>query len=174
MRRRLGGQRAAAAAQVHREQEQRAQLGGKRLGRRDADLEPGVGIERVVGGARNRRVDDVGNGEDLGPFAPRLFDRGQGVGGLAGLRHRHRPVAGLHDGIAIAKLRRQIDLDRDPRELLDHVLADERRVIRGAAGKQEQPPDAARVELHPVEPARRPAGDCTRPRRVSVTARACS
>ena len=39
----------------------------------------------------------------------------------------------VDDRVAVAELRRVLDLDRDARELLDHVLADQRRVPARAA-----------------------------------------
>jgi hypothetical protein len=59
--------------------------------------------------------------------APSLFQRGEGIGGLAGLRNRYKHRALVDDRTAIAELGRIIDLDRDAGQLLDHELADQRR-----------------------------------------------
>ena len=93
-----------------------------------------MGIEHVVGEARDRRVDDVADRQALGAETLGLLERGLGVGGLARLGDRQDQIALTDDRLAVAKLAGQIDLDGDPRELLDEVLAGQRRVPRGPAG----------------------------------------
>jgi hypothetical protein len=55
-------ERAATAAEIDREQQQRRKLGGEALGRCHADFGTGVGIERAVGRARDHAVDHVRDG----------------------------------------------------------------------------------------------------------------
>ena len=110
---RVGRQRPGAAAEVDRHQRQRRQLRREALGRRHADLGPGVRVQRAVRRARDRRVDDVADREDAAAAGARLLHRRQRVGGLAALRDGDDEVAGADDRIAVAELARQIDLARD-------------------------------------------------------------
>jgi hypothetical protein len=64
---------------------------------------------------------------------------------------RDHEVAGADQRIAIAKLRREIDLTRDAGQLLDQELADQRRVVRGAARDHDDSLDVGGVELDVVE-----------------------
>ena len=68
-----------------------------------------------------------------GAAALGLAQRGQRVGGLARLRDDDRQRVRRHDRTAIAELGAVVDFDRHARQLLDHELADQRRVPRRAA-----------------------------------------
>jgi hypothetical protein len=69
------------------EQEQRGELGGEGLGRGDADLGAGAGHEAQRGFAHDGGFGHVADGQRAA-HAQRLgvLERGQGVGGFAGLR----------------------------------------------------------------------------------------
>ncbi len=53
--------------------------------------------------------------------------------------------------IAVAELAGQIDLAGDARRPLDQELADQPRVVRGAAGDEQDAPQPARIDLEPFE-----------------------
>jgi len=71
------------------------------------------------------------------------------------LRNDEQQRLFVHHRIAITKLRSVVDIHLNSRELLDHVLADKGRVIRGPAGQQKEPPDRLRIQqqqiLHRIE-----------------------
>ena len=78
---------------------------------------------------------------------------GERIGRLARLgdADHQRPV--VHHGVPIAELRGVLHLDRDPGHLLQHVLADQRRVPRGAAGGDDDPLDLLELVVAQVEAA---------------------
>ena len=57
----------------------------------------------------------------------------------------------VHDRIAVAELGRVFDLDRDPRHLLEHVLADQRRVPGRAARGDDDALDLLELVVGQVE-----------------------
>src|SRR5215207_3486930 len=70
------------------------------------------------------------------------------VGGLARLGDDQAERIGQQDRLAVAELRRDIDLDRDAGEALQPVLADHADVGSGAAGDDGDSLAAGEVELH--------------------------
>ena len=152
--RRRRGQHAAHLAQAQGEEIERDQLRGERLGRRDADLRTRVGIDRPVGLARRHAADHVADGDAGGAFALRLAQRGQRVGRLARLRDDDGERVWRHNRLAVAVLGSVVHFDRDARQLLDHELADEAGVPRGAARQNRDVLDRGQlgiVELHLFE-----------------------
>ena len=109
-------------------------LADERLGRGDADLQAGARVEHAVGVARGLRAHDVGDRQHRGAALARQAHRRQRVGRLAGLRDADDEVAGADHRVAVAVLRGDVHLDRDPRPLLDRVAADQAGVVGGAAG----------------------------------------
>ena len=77
-----------AMPELQREQVERDDLGGERLGAGDADLGAGVRVEHVVALARDRRVAHVADREHARALRLALAQRGERVGRLAGLRDR--------------------------------------------------------------------------------------
>ena len=139
--------RAAHLREVEPEQVAGHQLGQEALGRGDADLGAGVGVDHRVGLARDRRAVGVADREHLGALPPGVADRHQRVGGLARLADRdHQRVAG-QDRVAVAELVGQLDLARDPRPVLDGVLRDEAGVVRRAAADDDDLVDVAQLVL---------------------------
>ena len=70
----------------------------------------------------------------LAPLRLRLAQRRQRVGGLARLRDDDRQLVRRDDRVAIAVLGAVVDFDRDLRQRLDQVLADQAGVPGRAAG----------------------------------------
>src|SRR5690606_35497055 len=91
-------ERAAASTEPDGEHQQVRELGGEALGRRDADLGAGVRVEDGVRHARNRAVDDVRDGEELGALRLRLASRDEGVERLARLAHGDDEISLADDG----------------------------------------------------------------------------
>ena len=58
---------------------------------------------------------------------------------LAGLRDADHEIARADDRVAVPIFRGDLDLDRDPRPLLDRVAADQAGVVGGAAGDDHHP-----------------------------------
>ncbi|MES4793077.1 MAG: hypothetical protein C4321_08940, partial [Chloroflexota bacterium] len=154
-------EQAAHLAEPQREQIRRNDLGEMALGRRHADLGARAGVENRVGLAGHRRVDHVDDRENL-----RLVRRGlgeparlHGVEGLARLTDADHERPGVEDGVAVAELARDVDLDRQASPVLDGVLGHEARVVAGAAAHDEDLVDVAQVlvgeavELVEPEPA---------------------
>ena len=152
--RRRDVERPAQAAEANGEEEERRQLGGEGLGGSDADLRTGMRVEDVVRLAGNGGADHVADGESAG--SPRLgfAEAAQRVGGLAALRDGDAEGPRVDERLAIAELARQIDLDRDAGQGLDHELAGQRGVPARAAGDDVdlvQARDRLGVEVAPVE-----------------------
>ncbi len=146
--------RALHLGEVEREQVAGHQLGQEALGRGDADLRAGVGVDHRVGLARDGGAVGVADGEHPGPLRAGVPDRLQRVRGLAGLADRHHQRRVGEDRVAVAELRRQLDLDGDPRPVLDGVLRDHPRVERRAARDDDDLVDVAEVlvrQAHLVE-----------------------
>src|SRR5260370_15342323 len=107
-------------------------MGDEGLGRRHANLRPGVQVDDAVAFQGHRAAADVGDGDDLGLPLPRLANSGQRVGGLARLRDADHQRVLVDDRLAVAELRRRLDFDRDARQVLDDVFAEKRSVVGGA------------------------------------------
>ncbi len=75
-----------------------------------------------------------------------VAQRRQRVGGLARLRDEDREPAGLQRRLAVAELGGDIDLDRQPREALEPVFADQAGIVGGAAGRDRDPLERAEIE----------------------------
>ncbi len=116
------------------EQEERGELRGECLGGGDADLRAGVGVDGAVRFARDHGADHVADGHGLGAERDHLALRGEGVGGLAGLRDEQAQGIAIRDGVAIAVFAGVVDIDGHAGEALDHVFAGEGGVPAGAAG----------------------------------------
>ncbi len=85
-----------------------------------------------------------------------IAQSGERVGGLTRLRHEQREIARRKRRLAIAELRRYIDLDRQPGKTLEPVFADQPSIIGGAAGRNRNPVDGAEIErqrLRQFDPA---------------------
>ena len=136
-----------------RHQRERGHLAGERLGARDADLGAGVQVDAAVHLARDRRAHHVHQAERPGAAALRLAHRRQRVGGLAGLGDDDDQRPAVDHRVAVAELRGVLDLDRDPGHLLEHVLADERRVPGRAAGGDDDALDLLELVVAQVEAA---------------------
>ena len=151
-------ERASQLGDPQREQVHGRDLAGERLGRRHADLQPGPRVENAVGLARGLRSHDVRQRQHGGAATTRGAHRGERVGGLPGLRDPDHQIVGPHDGVAVAVLGRDVDLDREPGPLLDRVAPDQPGVIGGPAGDDHDPPDAPqelvvdRPEVAEVDP----------------------
>ena len=147
----LLGQRAGTAAEVDPQQRDGDQLGGERLGRRDTDLRTGMRVERVIGEARDRGLDDVRDRKHLRALLLGLADRFHRIERLARLADRDHQVTGADDRIAIAELRGEVDLDRNAGERFDDELADHRGVIARATRDEDDPLDVLHIELDAIE-----------------------
>ncbi len=125
-----------AAAEVEAEEGEGHDLRGERLGRGDPDLGPGVDVHPAVRLARDRRAHDVHDGHTARALLLRLPQRRQRVRGLARLRDRDDQRALVEHRVPVAQLGGVLGLHRDPRELLQHVLADQRRMPRRPARRE--------------------------------------
>ena len=91
-----------------------------------------------VGFARDGRFAHVDDRADRHARLAAVAQRGQRVGGLARLRNEERRAALRDRHLAIAELGGDIDVDRQAREALEPVFADEAAEIGGAAGRNRQ------------------------------------
>src|SRR5690606_10888774 len=66
-------------------------------------------------------------------------------------RQDQRPVIDVR--IAVTELRRVLDVDGDSRELLEHVLADQAGMPRGAACRDDDPLEGGKLVIFEVQPA---------------------
>ena len=128
------GDGAADLREVQCEGEERGELGGEGLGGGDADFGAGVGGDGSGGEAGDGGADDVADGEGFGAFGDELVLGGDGVGGFSGLGDEEAELGGVGDGVAVAVLAGVVDVYGEACEALDHELAGEAGVPRGAAG----------------------------------------
>ena len=133
---------------------ERDELGGEGLGRCHPDLDPGIGGQQRVRLARHGALAHVDHRRGRCARLLGEAQRRQRVRGLARLRDEERHAALGQRRRAVAELGRDIDLDRDPRGLLDPVARGEAGVVGGAAGNDRHP-------LHPVASAKGSAGSAT-------------
>ena len=75
-----------------------------------------------------------------------MAHRGQGVGGLAGLRDEQAHLALDQRRVAVAELAGDVPVHRQARQLLEPVLADQAGIGRGAAGDRGQARNGGEVE----------------------------
>jgi hypothetical protein len=87
------------------------------------------------------------------PAPLRLAHRRERVGRLAALRDDDDERVGRDDRVAVAVLARVLHLDRDAAQLLDHHLADQRRVPARAARGDRDVVDLEQLVLRDVQPA---------------------
>ena len=106
------GQFAARLAGGDRERGQHHQLAGEGLGRGDADLRTGQRRQHGLAFARDRRGRHVDDGERVHALRFRVAQRGQRVGGLAGLRNEDRQIALAQRRLAVAEFGGDIEFDR--------------------------------------------------------------
>ena len=150
--------RALDLRDVQREEVAGDDLRQESLGRGDRDLRAGVRVEHGIGLARDRRAVGVADRQHPGALLAGVTDRHQGVHRLAGLADRDDERVLVEDRIAVAELRRQLDLARDAGPVLDRVLRHHRGVERGAAGDDDDLVDLTQlvvgqphlVELQPA------------------------
>ena len=110
---------AAQAAEIDGEQVEGHQLGGEGLGRGDADLRTGVGVDDAVALAGDGGFDHVADRQHLAALVVGFAQGRQGVGGLAALADHQGQGPGGDQRVAVTELAGDIDLDRDAGMLLD-------------------------------------------------------
>ena len=140
------GQFAARLAGGDRERGQHHQLAGEGFGRGDADFGTGQRLQHGLAFARDRRGRHVDHGQRVHALALGVAQRGQRVGGLAGLRNEDREIALAQRRLAVAEFGGDIDLDRHAREPLEPVFGDVAGIARGAAGRDRNALDVLEVE----------------------------
>src|SRR5208337_2170084 len=96
-------------SQMDREEVVCLDLGKEALGSADTHLRTASGVKLGVGLARERRVNRIGNGDQMASAVPALFHRSQRVSGLARLGNRHYQGALVDRRTPIAELVRVID-----------------------------------------------------------------
>ena len=75
-----------------------------------------------------------------------IAERGERIGGLARLRDEERRASLVERRLAIAELRGDIDIDRQPRPALEPVFGDEAGIEGGAAGREREPGELGEIE----------------------------
>ena len=98
-------------------------------------------IHAAVRFARDAAPDHIHDPEYRGApwlFASRSADSVSAVSPLWLIRNHD--VIDVHDRVPVPELRRILHFRRDPGDLLEHVLADQRRMPRRAACRQNDPP----------------------------------
>ena len=144
----LARQAALAHGKMRGKRGKHRKLASERLGAGDADFRAGVRRQQQIGLTRHRtgrHVDDDGDGLPLGLA---VAQGGKRISGLAALRNEQRQPAGLQHRLAVTELAGVIDVHRHAREVLEPVLRDHARVVRGATSDDGDPLDAADVEIH--------------------------
>ena len=153
----LNRRQVAHPAEIEGQHGQDGDLVGERLGAGHADLGAGVEVDAAVGLPRDAAADDVAQGQRRVPLALALAQGGQRVGRLAGLGQGQHDGVAVQRRVAVAELAGVLDLDRHARELLEQVLADQRRVVARAARRHHDPLGLAQplhVEVEAAEVGR--------------------
>ena len=108
---------------------------GERLGRGYADFATGLSQQRQVGLTHQRTDADVADrqaGEEAQFLG--ITQRGQGVGGFAGLGNGDEQGVRLHHHFAVAELTGDFDLTRNTGQFFEPVTRDHTGVVTGTAG----------------------------------------
>lgn len=143
----LLAERATGAAQPQGQHQEGADHAGVRLGAGDADLGPGVDVQRVVEFAGHGGALGVDDAQGLRAELLGLAQRLEGVDGLAALGHDDGQGVLADEGVAVAVLAGDVHLDGNAGQLLDQVLADQSGVEGGAARDDADPLEGAGVEV---------------------------
>ena len=106
-----------------------------------------MGEDDGVGLARDRRAGRIHDGDDLGALLAGVANRLDGVHGFAALRDGDDQRLLAHDGVAVAELAGELDLDGDAAPVLDRVAGDLARVGGGAAADHDDLVDGAQDGL---------------------------
>ena len=130
----VAAEMAVGARQVGGKRGKHRELARERLGRSHADFGPSVRRQQQVRLARHRTCRHIDHHRDPLLLCARMAQRGERICGFARLRNEQRKPARLQDRLAVTELTRDIDVDRDARELLDPIFRDQAGVIAGAAG----------------------------------------
>jgi len=130
----LGRQAFTQSGQIDRHHQHYQELSGIGLGGGHRDLRPGPGINDLIGFTGNGRANDIRDRQGSGAQPLGFLQGRQGIAGLAGLADDNHQRARIHQRIPIAELGRDVHLDRDPRQLLQIVLADQTGMIGRPAG----------------------------------------
>ena len=134
-----GRQRLANLRELERDEVEERDLRSEGLGGGDTHLDAGARIEDGVDLARHLRAHHVGDRDGARPALSRELERLDRVARLAGLGDPDDEVVLVDHGVAIDPLARDVELDRDPRPLLDHVPAHDTRVVRRPGGEKDDP-----------------------------------
>ena len=136
---RCGLERAAQLGQAQAQQVHDRDLAQERLRRRHPDLEARAREQHAVGVARGLRAHHVRDRQHPRAALARHPHRRERVGGLARLADPDHEIARAEHRVAVAVLRGDVHLDRQPRPLLDRVAPDQAGVVGGAAGDDHDP-----------------------------------
>ena len=147
-----GRHRPADLRQLQRDEVQQRHLRGEGLRGGDADLEPAARVEDRVDLARDLRAHHVRDRDGAGALLAGELHRLDRVARLAGLRDPDHERVLVDHRVAVDPLGGDVRLDRDPRPLLDHVAADDARVVGGAAGEDDDPAQLLELLLGVTEP----------------------
>ena len=151
------GHRAARPRQADRQAGDGGELAGEGLGRGDADFRAGERRRGGVGETRDRRGRHVDDADRLGAVRLGVAQRSERVGGFARLRDDDRQPVLFDRRFAVAVFGGDVDLDRQAREALDPVFADQAGHVGGAAGDDRDARDRRRIDRpgEGLEPLRR-------------------
>ena len=135
-----------ACASARPDQVVRRHLREERLGRRDPDLGPGVGVQHGVGLPGDLRHRWCCTPRAPWPSARLACRTASSVSAVSpGLGDGDDQRVPVEHRVAVAELTGQLDLDREPGPVLDGVLGDQAGVVGGAAGHDEHLVDVAQV-----------------------------
>ena len=129
------------------------ELAGEGLGGRHPDLGPGVQVAAEAGLASDGGAHHIDDAHGARSPAASLPQRGQGVRRLSRLADRDDQRALVQHRVLVAELRGVLDLDRNARQVLEHVLADQRRVPAGSAGGHHHAIHGEKLFLMALDPA---------------------
>ena len=93
-----------------------------------------MGEENCIGLARDRRPGSVDNGDHLGALVPRVPDRHDRIHGFPRLGNGYDQRLFADDGVAVAELVGQFDLDRNATPVFNRVARNLPRIGCRAAG----------------------------------------
>src|SRR5271163_1991796 len=109
------------------------------VSRGDANLGARQCRQYDIGLASDRAFRLVDDGDDLLALALGITQSRQGVRGLARLRYKNRGTTFRHRRLPVAELRGDVDLDRNPCDMLEPVFGDDAGVMGRPAGNHSHP-----------------------------------
>ena len=135
--------RRTVLAQGQGEHDHGHELRGVCLGGGHTNLGTSVDVHTAVGQEGDGGADDVDDTDGQGATLQTVAQSHEGIGSLAGLRHKYASVITEDGSLTIQEVGGQLHCNGDLRQLLKHTTHRHARVVAGTAGDEDQTTTAA-------------------------------